>query len=101
MVRWMRSARIAPGKNIEAMQFAMEITEYAKNKYEGAPGASVYLDSFGEVGTIRWMTDYEDLASFEKVSNQVRADQEWWQKMDAIKDLFIPGSIHDVIMRLI
>ncbi len=98
MIRWMRSARIAPGHLVEALKFSTEIAEYTK-KYEGVANASVFLDSFGEVGTIRWCADYEDFASWEKISNQIFADPEWFQKMDAIKDLFIPGSTHDVVMR--
>jgi hypothetical protein len=94
----MRSARIAPGKLVEALKFSAEIVEYTK-KYEGAANVGVFLDSFGEVGTIRWCADYEDFASWEKVSNQIFADPEWFQKMDAIKDLFIPGSTHDLVMR--
>jgi hypothetical protein len=94
----MRSARIAPGKLVEALQFSTEIVEYT-NKYEGITDVGVYLDSFGEVGTIRWCADYDDFASWEKISNQMFADPEWFQKMDAIKDLFIPGSTHDVVMR--
>ena len=99
MIRWMRSARIAPGKNVEAIQFAMEINEYVQKKYEGVPEAEVFVDSFGEIGTIRWCADYADFASWEKAQSQMVADPEWWQKMDAIKDLFIPGSGHDVVMR--
>jgi hypothetical protein len=98
MIRWMRSARIAPGKLVEALKFSTEIVEYTK-KYEGAANVGVFLDSFGEVGTIRWCADYEDFASWEKISNQIFADPEWFQKMDAIKDLFIPGSTHDLVMR--
>ena len=98
MIRWIRSARIAPGKLVEALQFSTEIIEYTK-KYEGVSDANVFLDSFGEVGTIRWFADYENFASWEKVSNQIFADPEWFQKMDAIKDLFIPGSTHDLVVR--
>jgi hypothetical protein len=98
MVRWMRTARIASGKYVEALQFARDIVEYTK-KYEGVADIGVYLDSFGEVGTIRWMADYNDLASFEQVANQIYADPKWFQKMQAIEDLFLPGSVHDTVMR--
>ena len=48
MIRWMRSARIAPGKLVDALKFSTEIIEYTK-KYEGVADAGVFLDSFGEV----------------------------------------------------
>ena len=98
MIGLMRSARIAPGKLVEAVKFSKEIVEYTK-KYEGVADAGVFLDSFGEVGTIRWCSDYEDFASWEKISDQMFAAPEWFQKMDAAKDLFIPGYNHVVVMR--
>jgi hypothetical protein len=85
---------------MEAMQFSNEIVEFSK-KYEGAASPGVFLDSFGEIGTIRWIADYKDLASWEIVSNQIYADPEWFQKLEAAKDLFIPDSIHDVVMKSI
>ena len=48
MIGLMRSARIAPGKLVEAVKFSKEIVEYTK-KYEGVADAGVFLDSFGEV----------------------------------------------------
>ena len=98
MIRWMRTARIAQGKYAEALQFGKDIVAYIK-KYEGIADVGVYLDSFGDVGTIRWMADYKDLASFEKVANQIYADPEWFQKIQAIEELFLAGSVHDTIMR--
>jgi hypothetical protein len=94
----MRSACIAPGKYAEALQFATEISEFSR-KYEGAGNVGIYLDSFGEMGTIRWFVDYENLASLEKVMDQIYADPDWFKKISAAKDLFIEGSTHDVVMR--
>jgi hypothetical protein len=94
----MRSARIAYGKYSEVLQFATEISEFSK-KYEGAGNVGIYLDSFGEIGTIRWFVDYENLASLEKVMHQIYADPDWFKKINEAKDLFIEGSFHDVVMR--
>ena len=98
MVRWMRSAQIAPGKYMEAMQFAKEISEFSQ-KYEGASSVGVFLDSFGEVGVIRWFVDYENLASLEKIQDQIMADPEWFKKVGEATELFIEGSSYDVVMR--
>jgi len=43
MVRWTRSARIAPGKFMEAIRWAKEIAEYTNKKYGSQ--VTVYLDS--------------------------------------------------------
>jgi hypothetical protein len=83
---------------MKAMQFASEISEYVK-KYEGLSDIRVYFDCFGDSGNIRWFVDYEDLATLEKVQSQVLADQEYWQKLEKNKDLFIVDSIKDVAMR--
>jgi len=98
MIRWTRSARIASsGKFAQAVQWAKEIAEFANKKYKVQ--TSVYMDFFGEAGTIRWFNDYADLAALEKVRNQLMADQEYWQKVAKAADLFIEGSITDTVMR--
>jgi len=100
MIRWTRKAQIAPGKFVQAVQFAKEIAELAKKISKG-PSVGIYLDSVGEVGTIRWFADYEDFAAWEKVANQLFANQEYLQKVNQAADLFIQGSASDTIMRAI
>jgi hypothetical protein len=97
MVRWTRSALIARGKGIQALQWAKEITDWANKKYNSQ--MKVYMDYFGENGTLRWFVDYEDLTTFEKISNQIFGDQEYWQKLTQAADLFVEGSGFDTIMR--
>jgi hypothetical protein len=80
----MRTACIAPGKFAEALQFAT---------------VGIFLDGFGEVGTIRWFVDYENLASLEKIMDQIYADPDWFKKVSEAKDLFIEGKTHDLVMR--
>jgi hypothetical protein len=99
MIRWTRSARIAAGKNLQAMQWAKEIAEFMNKKYKVQ--MSVYSDIFGEVGTIRWFGDQADLAAWEKVINQVRVDKEYLQKLSQATDLFIQGSVFDTVMQAI
>ena len=99
MIRWTRSARIAPGKFTQAIQWSKEMVEFVNKKYKIQ--TSVYLDCFGESGTIRWFTDYTDLAALEKVMNQVLADQEYLKKITHTADLFIQGSGYDTVMQAI
>jgi uncharacterized alpha/beta hydrolase family protein len=81
------------------MQWAKEIAEFVNKKYNIQ--GSVYLDSFGEIGTIRWFCDYADLATMEKVINQINTDQEYWQKVIQASDFIMQGSVHDTVMRAI
>jgi len=99
MIRWTRSARIAHGKFPQAIQWAKEIAEFSNKKYKIQLG--VYLDTFGEVGTIRWFADYADLAALEKVRTQLLADQEYWQKVNQAAELLVQGSVFDTVMHAI
>ena len=100
MIRWTRSLRIASAKYFpQAMQWAKEITEFVNKKYKIQ--VSVYMDSFGENGTIRWFCDYADLATMEKVTNQMATDQEYWQRVIQASDFIMQGSVYDTVMRAI
>jgi hypothetical protein len=97
MVRWTRSARIAGGKGVQAMQWAKEITEWANKKYNLQ--MKVYMDYFGELGTRRWFVDYENLTALEKSSDQLLGDQEYWQEINQATDLLAEDSGFDTVMR--
>lgn len=47
--------------NTQKHKIELRVIQKQKNtiKYEGVADASVFLDSFDEVGTIRWYADYE------------------------------------------
>ena len=98
MVRWTRSARIAPGKFIQGVQWAKEIAEFVNKKYKIQ--VTVYMDSFGEAGTIRWFADYENLAALDKLGDKIFADQEYFKKLNQAADLFQAGYF-DTVMRAI
>jgi len=99
MVRWTRSSKIAHGKVAQAMNWAKEVAEFANKKYKTQ--ITVYMDFFGEIGTIRWFNDYTDLASFEKVRSQLLADQEYFQRLSQAADLLVEGSSFDTVMHTI
>jgi hypothetical protein len=98
MIRWMRSARMARGNAMKVLAWSKEIAEYVK-KYEGLSSIDVFLDAFGDSGTVRWIVDYEDLATLEKVMNQLMGDQGYWKKIEEAQSFFIEGSVHDIVMR--
>lgn len=99
MVRWIRSGQVAHPKYFQAVQWAKEIAEFDNKKYKVR--VDVYLDTFGQVGTIRWFIDFADLAAFEKFRSQQMADQEYSQIINRSTDLFIQGSIADTVMHSI
>jgi hypothetical protein len=100
MIRWTRSLRIASAKYFpQAMQWAKDIAEFVSKKYKIQ--VSVYMDTFGEIGTIRWFCDYADLATMEKIRNQMDTDKEYWQKVIAASDFIMQGSVQDTVMHTI
>ena len=99
MIRWTRSAQIASGKFPQAVQFAKEIADYSNKKYKTQ--TSVYMDSVGEFGRIRWFCDFTDFAAWEKIGGQLMADQEYLKKVNQAADLFVHGSVFDTVMRAI
>src|SRR5437899_9309700 len=102
MVRWMRNARIKDGKFVDAITWAKEVAAFVEKKHK-TPRVDVCVDSLGRVGTIHWIVDYEDLASFERVQTKLMADAEYFQRVKEgiSKDLFIEGSFEDVMMRFV
>ena len=101
-IRWMRTATIANGKFLEAIAWSKEISATAQNKW-GAPTVNTWIDAFGNIGTIRWSTDYADLASLEKVQTAMMMDPSYHQLVQkAFKDgLFVDGSGVDNVFRLV
>jgi hypothetical protein len=85
---------------MEAVGWGKEVAGYCEKKY-GMNPISTFIDSFGKVGTIRWMTDFNDLAACEKVQTQMMSDQDYWKLVNkaATSQLFIDGQTEDHICR--
>jgi len=96
MVRKVRSGRAKTEKLWQAVQWAKEIAQYI-NKKHGVPVA-VYVEKFGEIGTIRWFFDQTNMEAVEKLDNQLMADKEYIKRVGQVGELFIEGSFHDTVM---
>jgi hypothetical protein len=99
-IRWVRTARIGKGRVMEAISWAKEVSAYAEKKFNTGK-ISVFMDAFGEVGTLRWMMDANDLAALEKIQMNMMADADYWKMIDrAMKaELFLEGYTRDEVMR--
>lgn len=101
MVRWMRTARISGSSKFgRAMEFAQK-TKGLTARFPDAKKIEVYLNMMGESGTMRWFIDYADLATFEKVNNQVLKDAEYWKLVAEYEDTFVQSSVEDVVMMML
>ena len=98
MIRYQRSGRAKVGKAWEVIQFAKEIADFVNTKYAPA-SVQVYSELFGELNTIYWHTDYDDLAALEEIHAKLIADPEYQAIVDKGSDIFIEGSLHDNLMK--
>lgn len=101
-VRWMRTAQVSRGRIPEGLAWAKEVSSYVEKKFN-LPAVELYMDSFGEVGTIRWMMDFPDLNAVEAAFAKTMADADYWKMLEKAtkSELFIDGSVRDTVCRKI
>ena len=92
MIRWTRTARVAPGKLPDAIHWAKEMREYTKTKFGGATEVKIYLERYGELGVICWMADFENLATLELAGHAIDSDTGYQDRLKVAGELFLPGA---------
>ena len=97
-VRFMRKARIAPGKRDAAIEFAAMMSDHFGDRFDSA--TSWGLEVGGDVGTIHWFADHASMGALESVIERSSADAETNKLLNEAADLFIPGSVHDKIIAM-
>jgi hypothetical protein len=95
----MRSVNVAGGRYMEAIGWAKEMAAYGEKAY--GVKIRVFLDSFGDVSTIRWMVDNPDLAAMEKVTEKIMGDADYFKRVNQAfsTGLFVDGTTRDVVSR--
>ena len=96
MIRWTRTARIAPGKHQEAIQWAKDNREYTKTKFEGGADVKIFMETLGDYGVICWMVDFENLATVELAGQALDADEGYQERLKAASDLFLQDSFDKI-----
>ena len=96
MIRWQRSIRTARGRNNEAIQWAKEVTDYV-NSIQPKHKAQAFSLRFGDLGTLVWQADFDDLAALDKFQQAIGADQGYWDLVTKSTELFIEGTVHDTV----
>ena len=96
MIRWTRTAKIAPGKHQEAIQWAKDNREYTKTKFEGGADVKIFMETLGDYGVICWMVDFENLATVELAGQALDADEGYQERLKAASELFLPGIVDKV-----
>jgi hypothetical protein len=96
MIRWIRTAGIAQGKHQETVQWAKDLREYTKKKFEGGSDVKIFLETLGDYGVICWMVDFENLASLELAGQVLDADEGYQERLKAASELILPGTFDKV-----
>jgi len=99
MIRFLRSANIAPGKQGDSVAFAKQITEYIGKNF--GIKLEVLLPIGGNPNRIAWRAEYANLGALEDFINRSSADQKYAELVKSGAANFIAGSIHDSIWRTI
>jgi hypothetical protein len=58
----------------------------------------VFVERFGNYGTVCLQADYKDLASLESIKAQIQADQEYRSHVSKAAELLIEGSTHETLL---
>jgi hypothetical protein len=96
--RFQRTAQIRSGKLAEAIQWTKKITEYLNKKF--APlTTQAYSEVLGDFGKVYWHSDFEDMATLEKVNTQLLADREYWALLNEAAEMFVEGGTHDTLIQ--
>jgi membrane-bound lytic murein transglycosylase MltF len=99
MFRFHRTAVLSPSANLaEAARFAKEISEYTSRKY----GLKVEcgLQMFGRP-SLHWFCDAEDINELTGTLAKFYGDAEYMALVDRMKDHYVPGTLQDMLVRLI
>ncbi len=97
MYRFVRSVRVQPGRQVEALAWAKAIAEHFGRHY--GKDLRVLMEVFGEVGSLYWVSDHDDLAAIEQLMGQLAQDQEWIAIANRGNELIVGGTLHDRLLR--
>jgi hypothetical protein len=97
MIRFVRTASVAPGKLGNALEFAKKISAFLAKEH------GVHLEVMVPIGgnphRIAWRTEYPDLATMEKFNAKSMADPKYLKLLSEGGENFIAGSVNDAIWR--
>ena len=95
MIRWVRTALIAPGKQADAMAFAKDVCAYV----ESVTGTKVnfFVQQGGPYGRVCWQSDFDGLGDYEQQIGQLQSDEGFGRKVAkaGADGLFIAGHARD------
>lgn len=100
MIRYTRTAAIAPGKLEGAMAFAKEVAAHWKSKY--GVTMEVGLPIGGNPYRMCWTATYDNLAAADAVQLKSMADAHFVELLTKVApEHFVGGSVRDEFWRVV
>ena len=84
------------GKIQETVQWAKDLREYTKTKFEGGADVKIFLETLGDYGVICWMVDFENLATLELAGQVLDDDEGYQERLNAASELLLSGTFDKV-----
>ena len=97
MIRFVRTASIAPGKVADALAFAKEISTFISKQY--GVQLQVMMPVGGNPHRIAWRAEYANLGVMEEFQAKTMADPKYQKLLASGSANFIAGSVNDSIWR--
>jgi hypothetical protein len=99
MIRFYRSATIAPGKMTGAMTFAREVAKYVKDH----TGVDVYIGMpiGGNPHRIGWSAQYPTLAAYDEMATKLLADGKYQEMVSMAANNFVADTTRDELWRVL
>jgi hypothetical protein len=95
MIRFERTMRVRVGKH--ATNWAKEIANYLDTVH-GNPQIRLFRSRFGNISTLHWIADFDDLAALEAWQRKVGADAGYRELIKKSFDIVIDGSVEDTVL---
>lgn len=99
MYTFIRSAVVSAGKGELTLQFAHQVANLMREKYN--IDLKVHMGMFSNVGKVMWMGTFESLAQLEEITGKIATDEEYNELIHASWDeqLMVAGTMTDQIFR--
>ena len=95
MIRFQRSMRVRGGRH--AKRWAKDLAD-SLGAVHGEPPVRLFRSRYGNVSTLHWIADFEDLAALEAWQRKVGADAAYRDLIGQSFDIVIDGSVEDTVL---
>lgn len=95
MIRFQRTMRVKGGRH--ATKWAKEIANYLDTVH-GKPPVRLYRSRYGNISTLYWIADFDDLTALETWQRKVGADAAYRELINDSFDIVVDGSVEDTVL---